>query len=362
MGRVCVLSTVNVKHMTMLSIYTDYLERHNIEYDVVYIDKYHEPETIQASQIYAFPLHIERGWSKIRKLFRYYGFRDYAKSILAANDYDFVIVWNGFTSLMFSDLLVGKYRGRYCLNIRDYGYESFLPIYYRMKKAIDNSAFTTISSEGFKKFLPPFEYITIHSLNEKLLSECSPRTCYRQPGQPIRISFIGYVRFFDNDKRLIDALGNDDRFIVQFFGEGAQVLASYARQQGYNNVVCHGRFDPRDTGSFLEQTDVINNLYGVGQVALDTALSIKLYYAVYMHIPILIYEDTYVGEVASNYEIGFAVDHRDYSGLGDKLHAWYRTRDWSMIRDKCNGFVEQIRGSNSALVQALEQSLWTDKG
>lgn len=357
MGKICILSTVNIKHMTLISLYTNYLEKNNINYDIIYIDKYHEKEDIAAENIYPYQLYIQRDWSMPRKVVKYFGFKKYAKNLIKKNNYDFIIVWNGFTAFMFADFLSKQYKNRYCLNIRDYGYEKLLPVYLQMKKVIKNSAFTTISSNGFKKFLPKFDYITVNSLNEKILANCMPKENIRKKDKPIRISFIGYVRFFENDKKLINSLGNDNRFIVQFFGEGAQKLDEYVKENGYSNIICKGRFEPKETKEFLEKTDIINNLYGVGDIALDTALSIKLYYSVYMNIPILVYNGTYMSEIAEKYKIGFSIDSDGYDGLGDRLYKWYYSLKYEELKNNCNEFIKVINSENENFKRILAKNI-----
>ena len=48
MKKICILSAVNIKHMAMISLYTERLLRNNIEFDIVYMDKYGESEEFPA--------------------------------------------------------------------------------------------------------------------------------------------------------------------------------------------------------------------------------------------------------------------------------------------------------------------------
>ncbi len=354
MKKICILSTVNIKHMTIISMYTNYLDKNNIKYDIIYVDKYNEQEEINAENIYSYHLDVDRNWFVLKKLIKYYGFKKYAQKIIKDEKYDFIIVWNSFTALMFSGFLALKYKNKYCINIRDYAHEKYKLIYLIMKKVIKNSSFSTISSDGFKKFLPPYDYITVHSLNNKLLSECMPKVDMREKEKPIRITFIGYVRFFENDKKLIDALGNDLRFKIQFFGEGSQVLESYAKEKGYTNVICKGRFEPNETKRFLEQTDIINNLYGVGRIELDTALSIKLYYSSYMNIPILVFNGTYMKDISDEYGFGIVIEN-EFDRLGDKIYNWYRNVDFIKIREGCEKFVKKVTEDNVAFYNIMNK-------
>lgn len=352
--KVCILSTANLKHMTLISLYTRILEEKSIDYDVIYVDKYGDFEFFgDHATLYPYRITVNRKLPRIIKLFKYIRFKKFATKILSKNNYDIIIIWNSFTALIFGAYLSKNYSGKYIINIRDYCYERIQIIYRMMKRVIENCMLSTISSEGFKVFLPPFNYLTIHSLNKDVLKKCEKRLLPRSISQPLRIGFIGYVRFFEMDKRLIDALGNDNRYVLKFIGEGSNVLESYAMQKGYNNVLCVGRFEPDDTADLLTEIDIINNLYGNGKIELDTALSIKLYYAAYIYLPILVCDRTYMSEIAEKLGIGFTVKETSYDTLGDTLYKWYFSTDFSDLQRRCSNFLAEIESKNQELEQIL---------
>lgn len=350
--KICILSTVNIKHMTLISLYTSYFEKNNMKYDLIYIDKYDDNEESFAENTFKFPIKIKREWSFFRKLMSYWKFKKFAEDIVKKEKYDFIIVWNTYTAIMFSRFLIKKYKNRYSVNIRDYGYEKNPFIFRRVRNAIQNSTFNTISSKGFETFLPENNYVTVHSFNKKILSQCIPKSTLREKGEPIRITFIGYVRFFEKDKQILDLLGNDERYIIQYFGEGANILEQYAINKGYSNVKFHDRFEPQATASLLNETDVINNLYGVGDIALDTAISIKMYYAVFMNLPILVFKDTYMEKVTKEYNIGFSVD-KDMKNLANEFYEWYHELDSNDIVNECNRFKKHIKLDNKLFEETL---------
>ena len=198
--------------MSLISLYTSFFDKNGIDYDLIYIDKYNEIEHTTAKNVYRYSIEINREWNILKKLSVYWGFKKFAKRIFDKNQYDHVIVWKTETAIMFADLLLQKFRKKYFLNIRDYCFENN-PIVFQITKALVIGAeFTTISSDGFKVFLPEYQYLTIHSLNMQLLKECKPKKRIKRRDEIINICFIGYVRFFEVDKRIIDAFANDFRF------------------------------------------------------------------------------------------------------------------------------------------------------
>lgn len=353
-SKIAILSTVNFKHMTVLRLYTDFLDENKIPYDVIYIDKYGELEENNALNTHPYLLSIKRDWSFLRKLNKYIGFRSFAKRIIKNKDYDFLIVWNSFTAIMFFDFLILNFKKKYVVNIRDYNHEKFPLIFFLMNLIIKNSKFTTISSEGFKRFLPRNNYLNIHSFNENILQNIMPRESTRKKDVPIRISFIGYVRFFDNDKKLIDKLGNDKRFRVQYFGEGAEYLKEYAEKKHYTNVTCVGRFKTSDTSSFLDETDIINNLYGHGRIELDTAISIKSFYAAYLNIPILVFKDTYMEEATRGFNYICDLSSPEFP---DDLYNWYSSIDFDALKEKCSQYINNAKRENELFIEVLKEAL-----
>lgn len=355
--KICILSTVNLKHMTLVSLYTEYLDKNNIPFDIIYIDKYHENEQTTAKNAYKFDLYIKRDWSLPRKFLSYWKFKAFATRILMEKNYDFIITWNVFTAFMFSDVLIKHFDRRFCLNIRDVGTKWNFIINQGLRKAIMNSAFSTISSDGFRKVLPPHNYVTIHSLNMKILSNCTPHTMLKSTDKPIIITYIGYLCYYENCYRLIDQLANDKRYELRFYGQGSNLIENYTKENGIHNVFCIGKFEPNQTASLIQDADIIYNLYGVGDVNLDNALSIKLYYAIYLNVPILVFKNTYMEEISQKCGIGYAIENDGFAGLADKLYAWYRNLDQTDIFNKCTLFKEEVKIRNQEHQELLNKYL-----
>ena len=143
MSRVCILSAVNIKHMALISLYTERLLRDGIDFDIVYMDKYGEDESFPAKNKYVFKNIIDHKKPKWLKALRYMRFRKFAVKVLEKNNYDFIIVWNDVAIIMFSDYLARRWKGKYALNIRDYCRQDRKPMSWLFKWVINNSAFNT---------------------------------------------------------------------------------------------------------------------------------------------------------------------------------------------------------------------------
>lgn len=341
MKKIAILSAVNIKHMSLITLYTDILKQHDIQYDIIYMDKYNEDEYFECENKYRYVNKINPKGNKIYKMVKYCLFYPYATKIMRANKYDFIIVWNDVAIFMFADFLSRVYKGRYCLNVRDnMGYEK-KSRKKRFEKVFKNSAFNTISSEGYLDFLPKgIKYIPINSLNLSILQGMTKHQSLKKGNQPIVIGFIGYVRFFERNKKMLDVFSNDDRFELHYYGSKANELKKYAEEHNINNTCFHDSFPVNETKKYLEKIDIINNLYGNDTINLQKAISIKFFHALYANIPILVCENTFVGKEAINVGIGFEVTDINEK-MKDDLFNWYSKLNFEKIKLNCNDYLEE---------------------
>lgn len=351
--KACILSTVNLKHMTLTSLYTEYFDRRGIPYDIVYIDKYGEDEISGAENIYKYSLNINKNWPLYKKFLHYRGFKSFAEKILINKNYDFIVVWNIFTSYMFSRFLRKNYKGKYSVNIRDLGSRLNFIQNSGLNRAIKSAAFSTVSSDGFERFLPKGDYIFVHSINEELAKGFESQS-KRETDQPIRIMNIGNIRFYEKCFEFINMLANDPRFLLLFCGHGSEEIEKYAKRENICNIKCIGGFQKEDTSILLKESDILYNLYGYDGRNFETALSIRFYYSVYLPAPILVYDDTYIQEKAAQCGVAFTVPHMLPANLGDRIFEMYKSFDREKAKKKCAVFLDTARKSKAMLYDKLD--------
>ena len=356
MKKIAILSAVNIKHMSLVSLYTSFLKEHHIPYDIIYMDKYGEEESIGAENTFRYVNLIDHSWSRRKKILHYFKFVGYAKKVLEKEQYDFIIVWNDVAITMLGLYLARKWKGKYCLNIRDYNGENKWYVYKIFERAIKGSAFTTISSEGFKSFLPEHDYVSLYSYNASLLKDAAPRAEKREAGKPVRISFIGNVRFFEINKKLVELFRNDERFELYYHGTNAEEIEKYAHEIKAENVFCSGAFPVAQTNRFLEEADIINNAFGDKTPGARTLTSIRLFHAAYMRMPILVNSGTYMDEISGRFGIGYAIQKLDET-LPDDLFRWYTSLDFDHLAEGCNALLNEAEAANASFERKLKDWL-----
>lgn len=355
-SKVCIVSTVNLMHMTLVSLYTEYLQKNGIKYDIVYIDKYGVDEVNEANNVYKY--YVKNTKSKILKMINVLRFTSYAKKIIRQNKYDLLIVWNELTAVLMSNFLAKKYKGKYIVNIRDYGFNDLPFIKKRTKRVIKSSSLTMVSSNRFLEFLPKMDkYLFVHSFNKKIFENVTFEYRKKESNQAITILFIGKMSYLQESKRFIEKLGNDKRFLLKFVGAGTEELKPFIEEKQFKNVEIIGAFSPNDTAKYLVEADIINNLYKFGTTAVDTALSIKLYYSIYLKIPILTYDNTNTNTYAEKAGVNITIPNEEPTSMADFIYNKYQCWDEKQAREKAGEVMKEIIDSQNALNDKMKEIL-----
>lgn len=290
-----------------------------------------------------------------KKFFKFIGFSRFVEKQLKQHSYSRLILLgtHGCAVSFCANYLAKHYRSKMWIDIRDDEYEWFPPFYWGECKSIAASYATTISSYKYTTFLPKHDYLMMHNIDPNW--ESYQRDFQKVPSQEIRISFIGNVRYFEQNVAILKALGNDRRFRLQYFGSGSDKIQKYCEENGITNTAFHGRFPQEDTLSFYCQTDIINNAYGNDTLNLQTALSNKLYYSLMFHMPILVSENTFMEELTKEYGFGFAFNENPT--FSDDLYRWYNEINSGISEPGYNSLLDRVLAEDRAALEHLKQFL-----
>lgn len=187
-----------------------------------------------------------------------------------------------------------------------------------------------------------------------MLSDARLKQNKKGKEETIRISFIGNVRFFDINRKLIDVFKNDSRYILCFHGTNSNVLEEYAKEVKAENVECSGAFPVDQTKNYLEKADIINNIFGCKSIGSRTLTSIRLFHAAYMHIPILVSGNTYMENIIKKYGIGFVVNDVD-SNIPSELYDWYHSINQADFTIRCEKLLQEAEKANSYFEERVNE-------
>lgn len=351
--KVCFVTLNNLYLTPYMNKYTNIL---NVDFDVIYWNRHNLNEEIHAESKYSFNYQVEDNAKKIYKLFGYLRFKSFAKEILKRNDYDFIILLQTSAGVLLNSLILKRYKKRYILDIRDYTFEKNRLFYKFVERLVKFSSISVISSNGYKFFLPPHNYVNVHNdvkIDDASIEKFSLR---KNSYDVINISCIGLIRFNDYNKKVILKFKNDQRFRLKFIGKNAKLLENFCVENQVENVELIDRFPPEVTLDYYQDTHIVNNLYGNNTPLLNYALSNKLYYASKLKKPILVCRNTYMEVVSINYGFGYVFDLED-SDACDKLYNYYNSINWIHLSEGCNKFNNFVNNENINFEKNLKKLL-----
>ena len=258
-----------------------------------------------------------------KKFYKFLLFARFVKETVKKNKYDKIVFLGlqGCALPLRALFYVTKYKYKYWIDIRDYHYEWFKPYYLLEKVAIHYAKEAAISSEGFKTFLPKERYIHVHNVDPDIVE--LRRKYKKNKSERIRICFIGNVRYLEENKKLLEIFKNDDRFELQYNGNGSEVIREYCSKNNIYNVAFSPSFPREETIKYYNNTDIINNIYGNTSLETTTALSNKLYYSIYLGIPIIVSSGTYMEQFCKKY--GFGIAFKEDPSFKEELYEWYKS-------------------------------------
>lgn len=128
------------------------------------------------------------------------------------------------------------------------------------------------------------------------------------PHSPLKIAFIGLLRYPEILSVLIDSVRDDGRFQLFFHGDGhaRKTLEEYAK--GEPNVFFTGRYAYEDVASLYQQTDVVWAAYPNRDFNVKYAISNKFHESLAFGVPTIYAEQTRLGEFVEEQHIGVVVD------------------------------------------------------
>lgn len=359
MKRYCLISFCNIYILPYAKLYINTILNSGAECHLIYWDRdavNGANDKFEGCVKFCYQNKILSVSSIKDKIKGYIGARRFVLKLLSTNNYDGIIFLQTHTAVACESILKKKYAGKYLVDIRDYTLENWFLYKNLEKKVINNSYATVISSPAYSKFLPKHDYVVAHNFSPfpEEIVEKNKAVNVTKRVDPIQISFVGTIRFIEMDKKILRLFANDNRFKINYFGTGSEVLRDFCRKENITNTEFYGSFSPDMTPLFYQKTDLINNLYGNHTPFLDYALSNKLYHAAQLYIPILVCPDTYMEEVCNRYNMGFVFDVEDPKSK-ENLYRWYCNLDREILIKGCDTFISSVIEENRSFNQLIAE-------
>ena len=349
MKRIAVVLACNTHWAPYYRRYENELKKNNMSFDLIIWNREDIVEEVDGNVI-EFKLKDETSNHDFKKIFKFFKFAKFLKNRIKKNKYDKIVFLGTYAGIpaLLSGYLKRNYKKNYWIDIRDLTYENNQIFRVLESKAINNSFSTVISSKGFLPYLPEYGYGYIHNVDPSM--DYFINNYNKTETDIIRISYIGNIGYFDACYEFIDTMANDNRFLLQFIGPSSEIIKQYCEKNNITNVRFGGRFPRELTVKYYNETDIIYNNYGNGEINLRTATSNKLYYAMRLNIPIIVSPNTYMEEICLANSIGISFDGK--KSFPDRLEEFYhqfikdnkqREATWANIVEENNSVSNSLR-------------------
>lgn len=282
--------------------------------------------------------------AKLTKVSSFLAYRHYVKGVLRENSFSFLVIMPTMPGILLIDELVGHFRGRFVLDMRDVTFERYRLFRWLIALLVRNSRAVFVSSDAFRRFLPRVPWIyTSHNLDDGLLSNRHVRRCFPREVTPIRVRFWGIIRHEKVNRCILGKLANDPRFEVHYHGveeDVARSLKRFCDEIGAQNIFFHGAYLPNERYRFAHESDVLLNVYD-NDMTMMNAMGNKFYDGVGLYLPQLCAVGSSMGDMVTAAGVGLAVDPQD-PGFNDVIATYYRDMNWPMFEAACDQLLSQI--------------------
>lgn len=301
----------------------------------------------------AYVFHGQNRPSRLGKLVPFLRWRGFVLRRLREGGYDRLVVLTTIPAVLLADRLLHGWRGRYWLDIRDFTYEN-LGIYRKLVgKLTCRAGGASISSEGFRHFLPEGCPVCLtHNLTNDGEEEAH---CGLNPDRaPLVIGFVGGLRYEEQNCRLLQQLAGSRRYTLRYVGKSHPGcdLPAFCRRSGIENAEFFPAYRNEEKPALYRSIDLINCVYGADTEVTRLALPNKLYDCVLFKKPILVSENTYLAEIVLQYGLGLAVA-LERESVEARLDAYFAAFDREAFEDGCRRFLQRSRQEQKRYLAAL---------
>lgn len=327
-----------------LAKYEEMLEQQKILYDCIFWERsVDSAEVLSKKNNKYICVKIKKGI--IRKIYSFLRWRRKICKVLKTEKYDNLIVLTTHPAILLSPLLIGKYKGKFVFDIRDYTQEKYKIYQKLVMKIINASAFTTISSKGFMQWLKPNTKI-IPNHNITIKDEVTEKN-FDFTKNPIEFTFVGNVRLDKQTEAMMLTLANSASYHMRFVG---RILPSCSIEEivltnKIDNVSLEGPFDVSEKPEIYSGTDIINAVYANAETNLpygdSTPIPNRLYDAIVFKCPIIASKGTYLAEIIEKYHIGIAINGFD-KDVEAYIDAYLKEFDSVVFMDGCKKLLSEI--------------------
>lgn len=319
--KIALICPSNMLYMPYISNYTRILDEINVDYNVIIWDRFGIEKVSEFT-------YRDSKIGHQRNFLDYYKYSRFALRILKENNYDKVIVFGIQLVFFLKRSLIREYTNKFVIDIRDY---NVIIKYFNIKKAIDNSSFTVLSSPGYNEWLPKNnKYIINHNTQIESLDELKEvKISHSSIDNKISVGCIGALRDYKVNISFIESLKNSIVLQLNYHGEGNinKNISKFLIEYNIENVDLTGRYNKEEEPELYNKNNIINVLRYNDGINNRTALPNRLYNAAIYGKPMLAFEGTQLAQIIKDYDLGLVLNTFDQTAIEIVEYLNYRNTE-----------------------------------
>jgi|AntRauTorcE11897_2_1112592.scaffolds.fasta_scaffold00128_11 glycosyltransferase involved in cell wall biosynthesis len=152
----------------------------------------------------------------------------------------------------------------------------------------------------------------------------------------IKIGFVGFIRYLNVIEPFMQEIAKKgDKFEFHLYGDGDEkdinTVKDYAKKHG--NIIYHGPYkNPDELEEVYHSIDLTCSIYDSNHFNVKVLSPNKLFESIYFCSPIIVADNTRLGERVNDWNVGFSVDVQSKQAVGEFLD----NLSWEKVKEKRN--------------------------
>lgn len=347
--KIALICPSNKMYMPYLDNYESIIKLEQANYEILLWDRFHI-EDVENKNVYRD--------LKIGHRRNYYDYLKYKRFILEKlnkNKYDKVVVFGLQLSHFLYRYLIRNYSDNFIVDIRDY---NKIAKFTNLNRLIEESTFTVISSDGYRKWLPSSNKLIVNHNTKFNNIDDLKRTEIIESPKNLSISYIGSLRDYNINVLFINALQNHNNFILNYHGYGEinNRINNHLEKNNIGNVFLTGKYDRENEIGLYLKSDIINVLIPNDDINSKTLMPNRLYNAAIIGKPVIVYEGSFVAEQVEKYSLGIVI--KSFNNLDDQIEEYLSKFDNSKYNTGREEFLFNATKDNNYFKKKLLEFLY----
>lgn len=243
------------------------------------------------------------------KLLGMLGFKKYIKKVLAEISAD-VVISSHWSNLM---LVAGAKTEDQILIYENLDIPTGCFPLRQIERAIERGCLRKVNLiiHASRFFRPLYNKVGVPQIVLENKPVFAPNVKTSASGKPLKVAFVGTIRYKDILQNLADALMNNPDFELYFHGSGHDCQALKEHCKDANNVFFTGKYDYSAIVPLYHQSDIIWAGYPNKDYNVVYAISNKFHESLYVGVPCVFSTGTKLADFVKKNNLGFVVDPYD---------------------------------------------------